>query len=322
MTTKNIFGALVLPLAALLVAGCEKIAIPKEELTGTYDQVYMAAAARNINTPVLRMMDTTYHITYGASFGGFGSPAQDIDVQFVDDGAKVAAYNQQNGTSYPALPASCYEMGDLNAIIPKGQLSTAPLAVKVNPDKGMELFKDYMLAVSIKSVSGDAKMNTSLSTAFFIIRASLNFSDFTDYNRAAWTIVGFSSQEPEEGPDNGGLALHTIDGKDATFWHTQWSGGNPPPPHWLTVDMGVKQVLHGLIMKGRQSTNPGKPNTVKVEVSDDNTTWTNAGTYTLQNVNAEQRFFLPTFPEGRYFKITVETSYGASYTHLAELGAF
>ncbi|RAJ08263.1 F5/8 type C domain-containing protein [Chitinophaga skermanii] len=302
---------------------CEKINIPKEDQVASSSQVYMAAAARNMNMPVLRMADTTYTITYGASYGGFEQLSHDINVEFINDTAKVTAYNTQYGTSYPQLPAACYSLESLSAVIPKGGVSTAPLAIKVNPNKGMVLFKDYLLAVSIKQVSNNVKLNTALQTAYYIVRASLNFSDFTDYNRANWTIAGVSSEEPAEGEENGGLGKHTIDGKTSTFWHTKWDGGFGTPPHWISVDMGEKKVIHGLVFTGRQSTNNGKPNNVLLEVSDNNITWTSAGTFTLQNINTAQRFFVTSFPEGRYFKVTVLSNFGnVEYTHLAELGAF
>ncbi|MBV7529452.1 BT_3987 domain-containing protein [Chitinophaga sp. sic0106] len=320
MTLKNI----TLALAGLwLLTACEKIAIPKEELNAANSQVYMAAAARNMNMPVLRMADTTYTITYGASYGGYENLTRDVQVEFVEDVTKVQAYNEQHGTSYALLPAKCYELETLSATIPKGSTTTAPLAVKINPSKGMELFKDYLLAISIKQVSGNIKLNSTLQTAYYIVRASLDFTDFADYDRSQWMVAGVSSEEPAEGSTNGGLGIHAIDGKNSTFWHTKWDGGFGTPPHWIAIDMGEKKVIHGLVLTGRQSTNNGKPNTIQLEVSDDNSTWTHAGIFNLQNINTAQRFFVTTFPEGRYFRITVLSNYGnVEYTHLAELSAF
>lgn len=322
MTLNNITASLLLSVAVCLLTGCEKIDIPKEDHVSASSQVYMSAAAKNINTPVLRMADTTYNITYGASYGGYEKLAQDINIEFIDDVAKVTAYNAQYGTDYPVLPESCYQLETLNAVIPRGGVSTAPLVVRINPAKGMVLFKDYMLAISIKQVSNNVKLNTALQTAYYIVRASLDFSDFADYDRTEWSVAGVSSEEPAEG-SNGGLGIHAIDANTATFWHTKWDGGFGPPPHWIAIDMGEKKTIHGLVMTGRQSTNSGKPNSIRLDVSDDNTSWTDAGTFTLQNVNSPQRFFVTTFPEGRYFRITVLSNFGnVEYTHLAELGAF
>lgn len=322
MNTKHIISSFAFVAAMSLLNACEKIAIPREELTPSYNQVYMAAAVRNPNTVTLKFTDTTYDITYGASFGGYGTAPQDISVSFTVDADKAAAYNTANNTSYPVLPAASYTIGDLNAVIPAGSVSTAPLAIKVNPKKGMVQFQDYILAITMQ-VKGDTKTNASLRTAYYIITATPSLSDYPAYSRTNWSIAGYSSQEPAEGATNGGLALHTIDGKLTTFWHTKWDGGNAPPPHWIAVDMGESKTIHGLIFTGRQSTNQGKPNTVQVDVSDNGTVWTFANTLTLANINDPQKLFVKSFPQGRYFRFTVLTNFGnQGYTHLAEIGAF
>jgi len=320
MNTRNIISRVAALLVVLLAGACEKVDIPREELTGSYERVYMAAAARNPNEVVLKMADTVYHVTYGASVGGYSAPVQDIEIQFVVDSAKVQAYNETNNTSYSLLPASCYELEQAHAVIPAGAVATEPLSIRVNPASGMELFREYLLPVS---VSADTKINASLQTAYYIIKASLDFADFPEYDRSGWSILGASSEEPAEGATNGGLAIHAIDGATSTFWHTKWDGGYAPPPHWLAIDMGQTQTLHGLAFTGRQSSNNGKPHTVEVETSGNGTDWAPAGTLTLANSNAQQKFFLTAFPQCRYIRITVSANYGnVEYTHLAELGAF
>lgn len=322
MNTKHIVPALVFSLAVMLLTACEKIAIPREELTDSYDKVYLPAAARNPNMVTLKMTDSVFHIAYGASFGGYGTPAEDIKVEFALDDAKATAFNVANNTSYPLLPASCYEFTQVSAVIPKGAVSTSPLVIKVNPTHGMELFKEYIVAVTMH-VNDATKTNESMLTAYYIVKASLLFSDFIDYSKGNWTIAGVSSEEPEEGATNGGMAIHAIDGQGSTFWHTQWNGGYAPPPHWLAIDMKESKTIHGLAFTGRQSTNTGKPNVVFVEVSDNGTDWTYAALLTLANINTEQKFWIASFPQARYVKITVLANFGnKEFTHLAELGVF
>ncbi|MDR6339311.1 hypothetical protein HNQ91_002362 [Filimonas zeae] len=309
--------------ALLLLSACEKIAIPNDELTPGYNKVYSAAAARNPNRVTIKMADTVYKLTYGASYGGYATPAADIQVQFAVDKEKAQAFNVANNTQYELLPEGCYQMGQLSSVIPQGGVSTSPLAISINPTKGMELFKEYIVAVTITAVKGEVAINESLQTAYYVVKASLDFSDFPEFDRSGWKVSGVSSEEPAEGEANGGLGLHTIDGKASTFWHTKWDGGFGTPPHWLAVDMGEVKTIHGLNFTGRQSTNNGKPNIVEVAVSDNGTTWTPAGMLTLANTNARQQFFVPSFPQARYFRITVAANYGnVEYTHLAELGAF
>jgi hypothetical protein len=61
---------------------------------------------------------------------------------------------------------------------------------------------------------------------------------------------------------------------------------------------------------------------VLVQTSMDNITWTDAAAFTLANTKDLQPQFLAAFREARYFKVIIQSSYNASYTHLAELNAF
>lgn len=56
----------------------------------------------------------------------------------------------------------------------------------------------------------------------------------------------------------------------------------------------------------------------------DNITWTNAGTFNLQNNTDLQPQFLPEGfnKQARYFKVTINSAYSATYTILAVLNAF
>lgn len=318
------YSGLLLLLLAAAITSCKKTAIPKENETSNYDQIYMSAAARNPNAVTLNMANIDYNVTYGASFGGYGSPQNDIQVNFEVNNDAVAAYNKANGTNYPVLPASAYQLRQPSGTISKGTLATSPLSLTVNPSKGMVLFKEYLLAVSIKSATEGVKINKDLQTAYYIVKGSYNLSDFKDYDRTGWSIASVSSEEPNESEANGGMAKHAIDGINTTFWHTRWSGGNDPAPYILTVDMAKILAVHGISFIARQDNRSGRPNTVKVELSANGTdNWKDAGILKLQNINIPQRLFLFDTFEGRFLRISILTNYGnEQFTHLAELGAF
>lgn len=323
MNTKRIIQSVTICFISVVMSACEKIDIPKEELMSTYDQVYMAAAARNPNSVVLKMADSVYYIVYGASFGGFGAAPQDIGVTFETDPSKAAAFNSLNGTNYPLLPEGSYQFTETSATIKKGTLATAPLAIRINPFEKLELFKDYILAVSIKGASGGVKLNESLTTAYFVVRASLDFADFPELDRSGWQIAGISTEEPAEGEENGGLGIHMLDNKPSTFWHSKWDGGEAPLPHWFVIDMNKTQLLHGVYFIGRQSDKEGKPSSVKMEVSGNGTDWEEAGTLSPANINSKQKFFLSASHECRYIRATILSTHGnTQFSHLAEFGAF
>ena len=53
--------------------------------------------------------------------------------------------------------------------------------------------------------------------------------------KGKWKVVSVSSEETAG--EKGGAA-NALDDNPATYWHTQWKGAAPKPPHDLVVDMG------------------------------------------------------------------------------------
>jgi len=319
----NKFRRLYVVIASLLLlAACkDKYDLPDQPLS-KYIKVYMPAAVNNPVNRVLAITDSAQVIIYGADYGGADYPQADIPVTFSVNPALVDSFNRANNTAYTLLPEHGYTLSAISAVIPRGQLSTPPLelAVKTSGAGGIAALKDYLLPISI--VKSTVTVNEQLRTTFFVIRAQPDLADYPDFDRSAWSIVDFSSQEANgEGADNG-RAVFAIDNNPATYWHTQWQGGSPGPPHYITVDMGIVKTLHGLSFLDRQSDNDGKPQSVTVETSIDNHTWEPAGSFTLQNTKDLQKQFLSGFRDARYFRVNILSSYNATYTHLAELNAF
>ena len=308
-------------LSLVLFSCSEHYELPDQPLSA-YTKVYMPQAANNPQTYTLKISDTLQEIIYSASFGGQDYPGQDIQVNFSVDNALVDSFNIANNTAYPAMPEKSFGLGSAAATIPKGELSTGPLKlyVKTSGAGAIDILKDYLLPVTISTSSG--QINDHLRTTFYKVRAQPNLADYPVMDRSAWTVTDFSSQEANgEGPSNG-RAIFALDNNPSTYWHTQWQGGTPGPPHFLTIDMGAVTTLHGLSFLDRQSDNDGKPQDVLVQTSMDNITWTDAAAFTLANTKDLQPQFLAAFREARYFKVIIQSSYNASYTHLAELNAF
>ncbi|WP_299285711.1 DUF1735 domain-containing protein [uncultured Mucilaginibacter sp.] len=326
MITKNISKQILLLVAVCTFGlGCkDKLDLLPNQPLENYVKVYMPEA---VNAPVLksfRITDSVQTLTYGAVLGGKDYATADLPVTFKVNKAVVDSFNLANKTSYPLLPDGSYTLSSASATIAKGSVSTAPLsiALKTNGAGAMDALKVYVLPVSI--ASAPVKVNEALRTTFYIIKAQPDFANYPNYDRSTWTVLGFSSQEANgEGPNNG-RAIFALDGNTATFWHTQWSGAAPGPPHYLIIDMGSSKIMHGLSFVGRQADAGGKPNEVNVQVSQDNITWTNAGTFNLLNNKDLQKQFLPNAfnKPARYFKVVINSAYNGSYTQIAELNAF
>ena len=323
MKAKINFTALLF--AVMLYISCsDKVTLPPQPLSG-YEKIYMPQAVNNPVKKILPVSDTAQMIIYGANYGGQDYPAQDVPVDFAINPAMVDSFNLKNNTKYKMLPAGSYSFKQTSAIIQKGTLATQPLEYTVNTGgpNAIDVLTDYLLPVTLAAPKSNISVNEDLRTTYFLIRSQPNIADYPDYSRTGWTIAGFSSEEPAEAQwGNGGQAIHTLDDNTATFWHSQWQGASPGPPHYIIVNMGATKTLHGLWFIDRQSDNDGKPKDVTVQVSMDGINFTDAGSFSLENTRATQKQFLSGFKQAKYFKVIFTASYDASYCHLAELGAF
>src|SRR5688572_13852941 len=135
--------------------------------------------------------------------------------------------------------------------------------------------------------------------------------------QAGWTLVSVDSQDA-----TGHLGVHAFDGNAGTFWHTQWSGGSPPHPHEITINLGGMYHVSGFRYLPRQDGFPhGRIGQYEVYVSLDGTTWgaaVSAGT--LANISTQQEVLLTTPKTGQYMRLRALTEVeGRPYTSMAEL---
>ena len=323
MPIKPINSRKLLLVLSLAVTGCKDDYHLPDQPVDKYNLVYMPQAVNGAIIKTLQITDSVQSLVFGANLGGIGFADQDITVSFSVDNSRIDSLNTANNTRYAALPDGSYVLSATTAVIPKGTVNTQPLSVafKTTGSGAMDALKSYLLPISI--TGSKTPVNESLRTTFFVVKAQPDLKDYPYYNRSNWQVIDFSSQEANgEGPNNG-RAVFVLDGDNTTYWHTQWQGASPGPPHYLTIDMGATKALHGLSFLPRQSDNAGKPNEVVVQVSTDGTMWTDAGGFSLQNNKEEQPQFLPNgFKQARFFKVIINSGYNASYTHLAELNAF
>jgi hypothetical protein len=58
--------------------------------------------------------------------------------------------------------------------------------------------------------------------------------------------------DSEETNGEDGKGANAIDGKPDTFWHTQWDGDSPPPPHEIVIELSAPARIKGLTYLPRQ----------------------------------------------------------------------
>lgn len=169
---KYILNCILFAMVVTFFTACNKdIEIPGGPLNA-YDKVYMPAAARNPNVVNLKLIDSTYQVVYGAAFGGYGYPEQDIHVQFAVKPALADSFNLTNNTTHTLLPEGSYTISQTSSVILKGKLNTDPLIVTINPLKAnLVKLKKYILPVSLSVVEGGVAVNEDLSTAYYVFQA-------------------------------------------------------------------------------------------------------------------------------------------------------
>lgn len=297
---------------AIVVQGCSM-----EEISynpSDWAKVYMPQAVNRPNTHLLVMADTPQVIVYGAAYAGVDYPQTDLQVQFKVEPDKVAAYNEENGTSYQAMPTGSYELLETGSI-PAGKANTAPMQLYIHTIDALEPIVDYLLPVSITHVDGDLSVNPLLQTTYFHIRAV-----YVNYSRDKWDIVAVSSQGGTEGAANERIE-HAFDDNVNTFWHSQWQGNRPGPPHFFTVDMGETNVVHGVAFSARRNAANGRFKRVRIELSINGTDWQDAGSFELANVD-ENTVYLDNAVGARFLRVWIDEAHGNITTSLAELNVF
>ncbi|TWF41747.1 uncharacterized protein DUF5126 [Chitinophaga polysaccharea] len=122
-------------------------------------------------------------------------------------------------------------------------------------------------------------------------------------SKSGWSIAGFSDQEDGgEGPVNG-YATAAIDDNINTFWHTTWSSGEPPYPHWIAVNIGQVTTISRVGLVNRQGHKDGQTE-IQLMGSTDGQNWADLGTYPFVQQNAEQFFSVPP-QQWKYVKVVL-----------------
>ena len=142
--------------------------------------------------------------------------------------------------------------------------------------------------------------------------------DFPLYiNKSAWRVVSYDSQH------SGNEAAKAIDGRNDTFWHTEWEGTEPACPHTLIVDMGQTYNITAFTYLSRQDGNQnGSVKAYEFYLSNDGQTWGSAViSGEFKNTTSLQTAKLKTATAGRYLKFVAKSEInGRAWTSCAELG--
>ena len=136
-------------------------------------------------------------------------------------------------------------------------------------------------------------------------------------SKSAWKVVSADSQH------GGNEAKLAIDGKNDTFWHTEWGNNEPQCPHTLIIDMVNSYKVTAITYLARQDGNQnGMVKTYEVYLSTDGETWGQAvAKGDFKNTTDLQVATLRTPTVARYMKFVAKSEInGKAWTSAAEIG--
>ena len=137
-------------------------------------------------------------------------------------------------------------------------------------------------------------------------------------SQTAWSLASVDSQETQS---EDGRATNAFDDSSWTYWHTQWWGVQPPPPHQIVIDLGATYSITRMRYTPRQDGNPnGMVKDYEFYVSDSTSDWSapvRAGTFDASSTPTTVTFSPKV---GRYVRFRALSAInGEPYTSVAEI---
>lgn len=152
----------------------------------------------------------------------------------------------------------------------------------------------------------------------------------TAYFKVAVTdaMIDTYTQESSEGPKK-----NLVDGaiSSSSYWHSAWSSGVQPLPHWITTSLpnSIDLARFGYVFR-QNSTINGRPNQIALETSTDGTNWTRVWT-SAAGLSVGTAAVIPTenvitFDKpytGKYFRIMFLSTQGnTTFVTLSEVSFY
>ena len=164
----------------------------------------------------------------------------------------------------------------------------------------------------------DACSVRAYCTAEGLLASPVVTYDFDYYvNKTAWKLVSADSQH------SGNEAKLAFDGKNNTFWHTEYQGSEPQCPHTLIIDMvSLYKVTAFTYLSRQDGSQNGMVKAYEVYLSTDGKTWGSAvATGEFKNTTSLQVAQLKTPKVARYLKFVAKSEInGKAWTSAAEVG--
>lgn len=172
------------------------------------------------------------------------------------------------------------------------------VTLRVPADQSEVVIADYNAAKPIQYITAFKPDSTSIDTFY----SELN--EMLEIGFPKLKVINFSSQHNANANMR---AADVVDGNPATRWHTLVGKDYP---HFVTVDMSIPRKVNAFeifthMVAGEQATNRA-PVRFKLEISLDNTVWTDLGEFDFDRFDYRggQMFYIPGNQIARYFRFT------------------
>lgn len=283
---KNLFYAGVLALCAIGFTACGD-----DETYDVYgdpfNRVYSLDNSQTykiVQTPISTVSSVDFKWPAKCSRKATG----DIKVRVAVDNSLIAAYNEEHGTDFEAMPAEAILLENAEMTIPAGQRAVADtLHLKLTDNSNilstLKSEKGYIIPLRLISAEGDnAQLSTNMVKPSFVTVTVTE--DNVNHEATEADLTGTLVA------DQTGWSVNIISGSGSNL--NKWFDGNPASSasisDWsnykaaFTVDMGQPYTFHAIV--AYRSTSWGEYNSInagaKISTSDDGTNFKGAGEVT------------------------------------------
>lgn len=147
------------------------------------------------------------------------------------------------------------------------------------------------------------------------------FQSTFEYDKSEWEVINFSDQQIDDG---GGITT-LLDGNFDTYWHSSYSEGAAPLPHWVIIDLKSAKEINRIDTWRAGNTDA---NTVQYWTSDDPDPYASSWEKIAEGVfsSAEDLLTLNLADLGvttkRYLKLVLPDSNRETYTSISEISIY
>jgi hypothetical protein len=243
----------------------------------------------------------------------------DIDLGYEADFSLVDVFNSNNDTDYQPLPEENIQLLPDSFTLPAGS-NYISVDVELTTN-GLDYFEPFLLPIRLLS-KGDFPIDPDRDIIY--LRFTRDF-DMNDAEIVPLTVdmIETFTQESSEGPKES-----LVDGDTGTYWHSSWSSGVEPLPHWIQINFTEPTELGGLNYTFRQPSGiTDRPNHFDIQVSDDGSTWTtvweSSAGLPVEPVDVKRTLVFDQNYTSQMFRIRILDTYGSrNWTHLSTIEVF